>query len=137
MEAVDPAAVDNDGVTALHLAAQNGHEAVVAQLSSMEAVDPAAVSNDGNWTALHLAAQNGHEAVVAQLSSMDCIMQLKQSIRPRCPMMAGPRCIWRLRMNGHEAVVAQLSSMEAVDVAAVDKDGWTCLLYTSPSPRDS
>eukprot|EP00658_Telonema_sp_P-2_P005252 TRINITY_DN11969_c0_g1_i2.p1 TRINITY_DN11969_c0_g1~~TRINITY_DN11969_c0_g1_i2.p1 ORF type:complete len:124 (-),score=17.85 TRINITY_DN11969_c0_g1_i2:54-425(-) len=29
----DPAAVSNDGVTALHYAAQNGHEAVVAQLS--------------------------------------------------------------------------------------------------------
>ena len=63
------AAVDqaNGGLTPLHAAAQNGHEAVVgALLEAGAAVDKAM---DDGWTPLIAAAQNGHEAVARLLHS--------------------------------------------------------------------
>ena len=64
----DPKVVDardNDGVTALILAAQNGHAEVAKQLLDKGAAADAR-NNDG-WTALMVAAANGHVEVAKQL----------------------------------------------------------------------
>lgn len=56
---------DNRGMTALHIASEHGHEAVVQLLldkgAELEAKD------DNGWTALHFAAEEGHEAIVQLL----------------------------------------------------------------------
>ena len=58
----------NDGYTALHLAAQNGHVEVVKLLIDSSA-DPNCIYTMDmyNHTSLHLAAKFGHTAVVEQL----------------------------------------------------------------------
>jgi ankyrin repeat protein len=56
---------DNDGRGALHLAAKNGHEAVL-RLLLKHMVDADTKDNDER-TALHLATENGHEAVLRLL----------------------------------------------------------------------
>ena len=55
----------DNGVTPLLMAAQKGHDAVVAQLVKAGAV--ANRANKDGATPLFMAAQKGHEVVVAQL----------------------------------------------------------------------
>ena len=66
----DGAAVDhtnNDGWTALHLAAYEGHLPVELLIKSGAIADHAA--NDGGWTALTASTQKGH------LSIVRCLLQ--------------------------------------------------------------
>ena len=58
-------AQDNDGWTALMLAAQNGHEQVARVLLEAGAV-VGAQNNDGSTALMH-AARNGHEQVARVL----------------------------------------------------------------------
>ena len=62
----DPTIRADDGTTALYLAAQNGHSAVVAVLESRGADLEAKRSNSGA-TPLHAAAQEGHLEVLKAL----------------------------------------------------------------------
>src|SRR5260221_3525106 len=55
-------ALDEDGLSPLHLACFNGHEAIVRVLLEAGASNDLA-NNDGN-SPLHLACLNGHEAIV-------------------------------------------------------------------------
>lgn len=57
---------DSNGLTPLHWAARNGHEAAVKLLLEKEA-DTAAANTYG-WTPLHWASREGHDAVVKLLS---------------------------------------------------------------------
>ena len=59
-------AADEDGRTALYVAAENGHVAVVQALLQAGANVDAARTTDF-WTPLHIAAENGHVAVVKTL----------------------------------------------------------------------
>jgi ankyrin repeat protein len=61
-------AADEDGWTALHCAALNGHEATVRLLLEKGAAVDAA--DEGGWTALRWAARNGHEAIVQMLTPL-------------------------------------------------------------------
>ncbi|XP_030843990.1 uncharacterized protein LOC763160 [Strongylocentrotus purpuratus] len=58
---------NNDGRTALHLAAKNGHHDVTTYLISQGA--KVTKGNNDGWTALHLAAENGHLDVTKYLIS--------------------------------------------------------------------
>ena len=62
-------ATDDDGATALHLAAAGGHLDVVGYLVEELGLDVAATNDDGD-TALGLAAAEGHTAVVAYLEPL-------------------------------------------------------------------
>ena len=112
------AAKDNDGWTALHWAAMNGHKDVVALL--LDRMDPdliAAKDNDG-WTALHCAAMNGHKDVVALLLDRmdpDLIAATDNDGRTALHWAA---------QNGHKDVVALLlDRMEGASIAAKDSYG--------------
>ena len=63
---VEVNAADNNGWTALILAARNGHLAVAELLLQQQNVEVNAADNDG-WTALHLAALNGNNDVLNSL----------------------------------------------------------------------
>jgi ankyrin repeat protein len=63
----DPNKARSDGVTALMLAAQNGHEQVALVLLEAKA-DPNKARPNG-VTALMIAAQHGHEQVVVLLKA--------------------------------------------------------------------
>lgn len=65
-EGADVNAARGDGLTALHLAAEGGHEAVAdALVAAGAAVD--AGTRIGRYTPLHVAARGGHDAIVARL----------------------------------------------------------------------
>jgi serine/threonine-protein phosphatase 6 regulatory ankyrin repeat subunit A len=69
----DIATKDTYQQTALHLAAREGHEAVVRLLIEKGA-EVAAKDVKNKWTALHWAAGGGHEAVVRLLQSTTTLM---------------------------------------------------------------
>jgi len=62
----DVNARDEQGRTALHLAAMDGHEEMVRELIGKQSADVNARDSNGA-TPLHLAASHGHKQVVAAL----------------------------------------------------------------------
>ena len=109
-------AVDEDGWTPLHVAAQNEHK-VVASLLIDGGADVSAVDED-EWTPLHVAAQNGHEEVAQLLIDRNADVSVvdKDWWTP----------LYVAAQNGHEGVARLLIDRDA-DVSAVDEDGWTPL----------
>ncbi|XP_067655086.1 transient receptor potential cation channel subfamily A member 1 homolog [Haliotis asinina] len=61
---------DNNGNTALHLAAQNGHTDFVQKMLQKHKVEHGR-KNDAEKTALHLAAENGHTRTVEVILQVD------------------------------------------------------------------
>lgn len=64
----DPNAQTNGGATALHRAAMQGHDPIVAHILTHPKLNPRLVDCDGQ-TALHRAAQNGHWSTVKLILS--------------------------------------------------------------------
>ena len=116
----DVEAAQTDGVTALMLAAQGGHEAV-AQLLLQHSADVAAARNDGA-TALMYAALGGHEAVAQLL--------LQHGADVAAASNNGFTALMLAAQGGHEAV-AQLLLQHGADVAAASNDGWTALMFAA------
>jgi ankyrin repeat domain-containing protein 50 len=112
----DVTARDDGGMTALHLAAENGHGAVITLLLEKGA-DVTAKSNNG-WTALHLAAENGHEVIVQLL--------LKKGADITAKSNDGRTALHQTAQNGHGAVITLLLEKRA-DVIAKSDDRWTAL----------
>ncbi len=116
---VDVNAVNNDGLTALWVAARNGHtetvEALIRAGADVNAVN--AVNNDG-LTALWLAARNGHTKIVEAL--------IKAGVDVNAVNNDGNTALTLAAMNGHTETVEALIR-EGANVNAVNNDGLTAL----------
>jgi ankyrin repeat protein len=116
---VDVKAKDNTGRTALHIAAENGNEAVVRLLLEQGSVDPDSKNQDGG-TPLLLAAGNGHTAV-AQL------LLPQNNVNPNSENNWGWTPLQLAANNGHKALVEQLLTNGSVDPNSENSWGWTAL----------
>lgn len=115
VDAEAPNGSTNPGVTALQLAAENGHAAIVQQLLAAGAeVDKATVTTP---PALHLAASRGHVAMVKQL--LDAGAALDGTGKGSTPLL------WAAS-GGQAAVVQQLLDAGAA-VNLADDTSWTAL----------
>jgi len=123
---VGVSAVNGNGRTALHAAAENGHEALVLQLLGRGA-DISAVTSSG-WTAVHFAAINGHEALALQL--------LDRGADASAVDGDGWTALHFAANNGHEALALQLLDRGAV-ASAVDSDGWTALHFAARNGHEA
>src|SRR3569623_1772334 len=78
---------NNKGTTALHVAAERGHEAVVLtilkQIQKADKLELIQQRNNYGTNALHVAAERGHEAVIRtflnQIPEADKVVLIQQS----------------------------------------------------------
>lgn len=112
------AKTDKDGVTPLHIAAQEGHVDIVDYLLSNQA-DPNIKNKDGE-TPLHLAAQEGHDKIVRSLLSNQADQNIKNK-DGETPLL------WAAQ-EGYDYIVCSLLSNQA-DPNIKNKDGETPLLW--------
>lgn len=150
-----PNETDEQGLNALHYAAQVGHEGIVAQLLAHSPNLVKVVTlNQHRKTALHYAAEAGHERTVAQLLDHSPNLAKKGDIYDMPPLhhaaLAGQERIveqllargpsllkvtYRGRRNalhfaaqgGNERVVAQLLAREPALIDSVDSGLFTAL----------
>jgi len=109
----DLAAQDSDGCTALMLAAQNGHCAVVETLLRHSEAVPGQcqalvnVPNKLGQTALHEAAKRGHVAIAAALIFAGALVD--------APDRWNNRPLHYAALHGHTTIVAMLATRPALD----------------------
>lgn len=108
----------NDGLTALSLAVEEGHERVVRIILEKDGVDPNSKDNKGR-TPLSMAAICGREVVVQMLLEKDGVDPDSKSNDGRTPLS------WAAQ-SGCEKVI-QILLEEGVDPDSTDNDGRTPL----------
>ena len=122
---VDVNAKNNNGETALHLAAKNGHLAIVEELFKMP-VHAQAKNNDGE-TALHLAAKNGHIDIVEVILAKGRMDINTTNKRQETALHIAAR-------NGHTDIVISLSS-SGVKIDTTNNNGETALHIAAKNDR--
>jgi len=115
-------AVDEDGLTALMLAARNGHTDTVNALAGTYNANVEAVDQNG-WTALMLAAYYGHTDTVNALAGT-------HNANVETANERGGTALIIAAQNGHADTVNVLGTYNA-NVEAVDEDGWTALMLAT------
>jgi len=116
-------AVDDEGHTPLHLAANGGDHEIVAQLLACGSDVNAVCAK--NWTVLHYAARGGWDKVVSQLLVYnDLILAVDVTNRTALHMAAE---------SGHDKVVAQLLAHRPDRASATDHKGWSALHFAAKS----
>lgn len=155
---VDTTDTDDDKRTALHRAAENGHDEVVLILLEHGA-EVNAQEAKYDQTPLHLAALNGHKAVVQTLLESDADAKMKDSdgwMPIHVAAWTGNEEVARVLLGkidvdergrdkltalhcaaaqGHQKV-ARLLIQRGADVDAIDSDGWTPLHWASKKRHD-
>jgi len=101
---------NNDQVTPLHFAAQEGHTEVAERLLREDSID-VNKRTDQQATPLHLAAQNGHAEVAERLFRADGIDVNARIDRQFTPLHLAAQ-------NGHTEVAERLLRADGIDVNA-------------------
>ncbi|CAG8624718.1 unnamed protein product, partial [Penicillium salamii] len=114
-------AVDDQGRTALHVAAAHGNLSAVKSLLDQKSIDCGAL-DQRNRTPLHAAAMGGHLAVVDLL-----LRRTKASLN--CRDINGNTPLWWSTSRHHDDVTKRLLNEDDVDVNVVGGGG----IYDNPS----
>ncbi len=127
-QGADVNAAEGDGMTALHLAAEGGHDEVLEILISASAqVD--ARTRIGSYTPLHLASRSGHSSAVTKLLDAGADFGAVTTNSGVTPLHLASAAI-----GGEEAVVALLSH-GADPNARESAAGQTPLIFAASSNR--
>ncbi|KAH0558926.1 hypothetical protein GP486_004447 [Trichoglossum hirsutum] len=117
---------DRNGKRALHLAAENGHEAIALLL-----IEGGADLNSGDYggrTAVHLAAENGHGRVALLLT--------QKGADPKAGDSSGKTALHLASENGHASLI-QLLLQTGVNIDAEDLEGDTALHLAASNDREA
>ena len=116
---------DNNGISALHKAAENGHVSVIQLLAKqvtnqgVRFVDLEIPTRSDGWTPLHLAAGHGH------LTAVQCLIQYGANVHARDKYGRTP--LHRASYKGHLAVIECLHLHGGASIHCADRDGDTPL----------
>ena len=120
------------GTTALHLASQNGHLLLIKYLVEDQHCDPSC-QDLNKFTPLYIASQYSHLDTVKYLT-------LEKHCDPLCKTTANYTPLHVAALSGHlEVIEFFISELSCNPNTPGGKDQFagSCLLYTSPSPRDA
>jgi len=106
----------NNGLTALHLAAMNGHPEVLRVLINYGA-DVDKTENNHGATALHFAAYGGHKKSVSLLIEADAQVNIKDA--------SGSTAIDHAEQESHKSIVKQLQAALNNDSAGKESVDFT------------
>ena len=124
----NPGQARGDGTTALHVAALEGHDAVVDILLAAGA-EVGATTRIGAYTPLHLASRGGHGAVVRALLAEGADARLATTNSAATPLHLAARAV-----DGEEAVAALIEHGAAVN-AREGSAGQTPLMFAAAYNR--
>jgi len=113
-------AVTDEGCTAIHHAASEGHEKIMDLLLKMSSIRINAFTSEEGLTALHCAASMGHDKIVAQLlTASPTLIHAVTDL--------GCTALHCAAQKGHEAIIAQLLAVNPTLIDATTNGGWTAL----------
>ncbi len=122
-EGADINATNEDGQTALVIAAEKGHIETVQVLLTTPGINIDAANNKDGSTALMFAAQNGHTNIVNTLIDKGADVNAANNKYGSTALMFAALC-------GNTEIVNNLIDKDA-NVNATDKDGLTALMITA------
>ena len=111
---------NNDGITPVYVAAENGHAETVWVLAELGACVMA--PRNGGFTPVYTAAQNGHAETVRVLAEFGACVKTAGN--------DGATPVYIAAQNGHAEVIRLLASLKA-DVTTPDDDEWTPLAISA------
>nr|CAB3483703.1 unnamed protein product [Digitaria exilis] len=107
---------NQDGETALYVAAEKGHAEVVREILKVSDVQTAGIKASNSFDAFHIAAKQGHlEVVNEMLQAFPALAMTTNSVNATALDTAA--------VKGH--IVQTLLSVEGIDVNAVNRSGET------------
>jgi len=119
---IDPRKMDVKGRTALHIAANYGHGAIVKLLLAKSIPSDTTIAS-----ALYFAAKAGHYEAVAQLAAAGPAVLAKK----------GVETLRVAAISGHGDVVKQLLELMPSLIHAVDEEGWIPLHHAVDVGQES
>jgi ankyrin repeat protein len=129
---------DESGNTALHYAARNGHDSIVALLArSTMAGSMPPLRNALGRSALHEAAAQGHTGVVTVLFKFRNLLFNTIELTPGTQDENGHTALHLAAQHGHTATVEVLLQWEGSSVNAVDLAGSTPLHLAAKGDKSS
>jgi ankyrin repeat protein len=120
---------DEDGCTALYIAARKGHESLVRFIIKELGVDVNQADERG-WTALHAAAQWGHESLVRCMVRELSADVNQAKMNGATPLHIATQC-------GHESLVRCMVRELGADINQAKMNGATPLFIASEQGHES